>query len=137
MMRRRWWLCVLLAGAIHAGAPPLRLFTTEDGLVRNWVTRIRRDSRGFLWFCTAEGVSIFDGYRFTNFTTRDGLPNRQAKDVVETHDGNYWIATASGVSRFYPVARPGTGHFENFHLDAGPAANAVSRMTEDSRHTIW
>jgi ligand-binding sensor domain-containing protein/signal transduction histidine kinase len=137
MMRRRWWLYALLAGALHAGAPPLRLFTTDDGLVRNWVTRIRRDSRGFLWFCTVEGVSIFDGYRFTNFTTRDGLPNRQVRDVVETHDGNYWIATASGVSRFYPTALPGTGHFENFHLDAAPAANAVSRLIEDSQHTIW
>lgn len=136
-MRLRWWLGALIACGLQAGVPPLRLFTTEDGLVRNWVNRIRRDSKGFLWFCTVEGVSIFDGYRFTNFTTRDGLPNRQVRDVLEVSDGAYWLATGSGISRFRLVAPPGASHFENFHLDVGEAANSVTRLIEDSQHTIW
>jgi hypothetical protein len=32
------------------------------------------DSRGFLWFCTNEGLSRFDGYGFTNYSTDQGLP---------------------------------------------------------------
>jgi ligand-binding sensor domain-containing protein/signal transduction histidine kinase len=136
MSRCRWWLCIVLSGALHAGTPPYRLFTTEDGLVRNWVTRIYRDSKGFLWFCTVEGVSIFDGYHFTNFTTRDGLPSRLVNDVLETDDGNYWIATDAGVSRFHPEAAA-KARFENFRLDVSDAANRVSRLLEDSAHNIW
>src|ERR1051326_2071539 len=61
--------------------PVTRLFTTEDGLVRNWVLRIRQDSRGRLWFCTVEGLSLFDGERFANYGTSQGLPNRLVSDI--------------------------------------------------------
>jgi len=54
-----WLLC--LAAPAGAEQPVTRLYTTEDGLARNWVLRIRRDNRGRLWFCTVEGLSLFDG----------------------------------------------------------------------------
>src|SRR5580704_2956499 len=98
-MLRAWLLLVLLFQLASAEQPAFRLFTTEDGLVRNWIERIRRDSRGYLWFCTVEGISIFDGSRFTNFTVRDGLPNRAVHDLLESSTGDYWIATGNGVSR--------------------------------------
>src|SRR5262249_2600237 len=40
---------------------PIKIYTTADRLVQ--------DSHGYLWFCTAEGLSRFDGYKFTNYTT--------------------------------------------------------------------
>ncbi len=55
---------------------PIKTYTVADGLLRDNVYKIKQDSRGFLWFCTAEGISRFDGYSFTNFTTADGLPDR-------------------------------------------------------------
>ena len=61
---------------LSAGPPvlterlPIRTYATADGLAHNIVNRIVRDSRGFLWFCTAEGLSRFDGYRFTTFGVR-------------------------------------------------------------------
>src|SRR5260370_19708918 len=137
MARGRWYILLVLAGLLHAAHPPLRLFTTEDGLVRNWITRIRRDSRGYLWLCTVDGLSIFDGSRFTNFTTSDGLPSRLVNDVLETHDGEYLIATNAGVSRFHLVARDGGGHFENFRIGDAGDANHVSVLLEDSAKTIW
>jgi hypothetical protein len=39
---------------------------------------------GFLWFCTGEGLSRFDGYRFTNYTTDQGLPAAAVNDLLET-----------------------------------------------------
>jgi ligand-binding sensor domain-containing protein/two-component sensor histidine kinase len=137
MLRWRPALLLILAGLLPASQPPLRLFTTQDGLVRNWVTRIRRDSRGFLWFCTVEGLSIFDGSRFRNFTTRDGLPSRAINDVLETSDGEYWIATRAGVSRFHLLPRDAKGPFENFRLDAAEDANYVTMLFEDTARTIW
>lgn len=137
MSRWRWSVILALSGFLYAAHPPVRLFTAEDGLVRNWIKRIHRDSRGYLWFCTVEGLSIFDGSHFTNFTTRDGLPSRIVNDVLETHDGEYWIATGDGLSRFYPVARKNGGHFENFRVGSSEDANRVGVLFEDSARNVW
>lgn len=124
-MRRAWFLLVLFSQAILGGQPNVRIFTTEDGLVRNWIQRIRSDSRGNLWFCTVEGISLFDGSRFTNFTVRDGLPNRLVNDMLESSSGEYWIATNGGLSRFHPVTAPGHSRFENFTLGTDSRPNRI------------
>ena len=36
---------------------PLKAYTTANGLAHNVVNKIVRDSRGFLWFCTNEGLA--------------------------------------------------------------------------------
>lgn len=66
---------------------PIKTYTVADGLLRDEVHKIKQDSRGFLWFCTAEGISRFDGYAFQNFTTDDGLPDRNVRDFLETKAG--------------------------------------------------
>jgi hypothetical protein len=38
---------------------PVKTYTAADGLLRDIVYRVRQDSRGFLWFCTQEGVRRF------------------------------------------------------------------------------
>ncbi len=86
-------LLVLLPSLAHAERLPLRTYTTADGLAHNEINKIVRDSRGFLWFCTADGLSRFDGYAFTNFGTDQGLPNRNVTNLLETREGEYWVAT--------------------------------------------
>jgi ligand-binding sensor domain-containing protein len=81
---------------------PIKVYTTADGLAQNAVNRIVRDSRGFLWFCTDEGLSRFDGYTFTNYTTADGLPHPVVASFLETRSGVYWVGTYSGLCRFNP-----------------------------------
>ena len=55
---------------------PIKIYTTSDGLPRNSMNNIVRDSHGFLWFCTGEGLSRFDGYTFTNYGLEQGVPDR-------------------------------------------------------------
>src|SRR5215469_14431800 len=100
-------LVVLPWDGLKAAQPMLRLFTTEDGLARNWVKRIRSDHAGRLWFCTVEGLSVFDGERFTNYTVADGLPNRYVSDFLDAGDAGYWIIGPAGLFRFRP--RGGAG----------------------------
>ena len=84
-------LVILLAQRLpcRAAQPVVRLFTTEDGLVRNGVVRIRRDRMGRLWFCTTEGLSLFDGEKFTNYTAAEGLP------YPSVHD--FWMPGKAGI----------------------------------------
>jgi ligand-binding sensor domain-containing protein/signal transduction histidine kinase len=133
----RLLLLALTAGhSLLAQQPSFRIFTTQDGLVRNWVTKIHRDSKGYLWFCTVEGISLFDGYRFTNFGTRDGLPSRLVSDMIETRQGEYWFATQAGLARFHP------NHGKNPAFDAirvgdNRESNVVNALHEGRDGTIW
>src|SRR5215203_2142415 len=64
-------------------------FTSADGLAQDNVNKIVRDRRGFLWFCTGDGLSRFDGRRFKNYTQDEGLPHRSVSDLLETSAGEY------------------------------------------------
>src|SRR5215472_19182891 len=81
---------------------PIRTYTTADGLAANHVSCIVPDSRGFLWFCTAEGLSRFDGYHFVSYGVKEGLAHRVVSTVVETRAGEYFVGTARGISRINP-----------------------------------
>src|SRR5215510_11733108 len=107
--RIAWSASILLALIAHTRAErlPIKSYTTADGLVRDHIIRIVQDSKGFLWFCTSEGLSRFDGYKFTNYGTEDGLAGRVVFDFLEARAGVYWAATNGGLCRFIPDALPG------------------------------
>src|ERR1051325_2704019 len=96
------FLVCLFAGLALTEQLPLKLYTTADGLARDGINRIMRDSRGFLWFATREGLSRFDGYQFTNYTSQQGLPEGPIHDILETRSGQYWLATNDGVYLLNP-----------------------------------
>ena len=97
-------LVAVLAGAAHAERLPLKTYSVADGLGSDRVLRIARDSRGFLWFATGEGLSRFDGYAFVNYGVAQGLPAAEVADVAEARDGAIWAATPAGVARLDPLA---------------------------------
>ena len=88
---------LVIPDATQAERLPVRTYTVADGLANNTINKIVRDSRGFLWFCTADGISRFDGYEFRSFGTNEGLPHPYVNDLVETRSGKYWIATNGGL----------------------------------------
>lgn len=93
---------MLLSSSAQAERLPIKSYTTADGLPDNVINKIVRDSRGFLWFCTADGLSRFDGYTFTNYGSGQGLPHPTVNDILETRTGEYWVATNGGLVRFNP-----------------------------------
>src|SRR4026207_1288694 len=108
-----WRHVLALSAALLAAAPGVQAvraaateFPTAGGLAHNSVNRIVKDSRGFLWFCTADGLSRFDGYAFANFGTDQGLPHSYVNDLLETRAGEYWVATDGGLVRFDPKGKP-------------------------------
>lgn len=109
--------CLTLSLGLHFAKPvraeksSFKNYTTADGLADDRVNRIFRDSRGFLWFCTSEGLSRFDGYEFKNYTQADGLPHRNINDLLELENGIYLVATSDGMTVFDPkgAAKPQAG----------------------------
>jgi ligand-binding sensor domain-containing protein/two-component sensor histidine kinase len=144
---------MLLPATARAEHLPVRVYTSADGLGQNRVKRIVRDSRGFLWFCTADGLSRFDGYRFTTYDTSQGLPYPSINDLLETRQGVYWLASnGGGVFRFNlsEGAQSGGGEasanaketearsrFVVYKLGDTPRTNRPNRLFEDAAGRIW
>src|SRR5215813_12788312 len=74
------WLLAILTCAQQLS---IRRYDTSDGLAHGIVTSIYQDAKGYLWFSTFEGLSRFDGYRFTNYDARDGLTHSIINHVTE------------------------------------------------------
>jgi signal transduction histidine kinase/ligand-binding sensor domain-containing protein len=150
--RHVFFLTALLVGAclpLQAERLPVKTYTPADGLAHNEVRRIVRDSRGFLWFCTADGLSRFDGYAFTTFGVDQGLPTSYINDFLETATGEFWVATSGGLARFDPKGRaqsrvvfaaeartPGP-MFVVVSRDAPGSSLSATALSESRDGTVW
>jgi len=126
--------CLLLClASLRSEQLPVRIYTTADGLAGNTIDRIVSDSHGFLWFCTREGISRFDGYQFQNFGVAQGLP-AGASDLLEAAGGNYWIATSNGLARFHPAS---PNPVFKMYRGADPSSRLVYALAADPAGGIW
>jgi ligand-binding sensor domain-containing protein/two-component sensor histidine kinase len=127
-------IALLLAAATSSATQlPLHIYTAADGMARDAADCIVADSRGFLWLCTAEGLSRFDGYSFVNYGVAEGLPNRAVNGFLETREGVYLAATDNGLARLDPAAPPRSAHqFVSLGI-----AGSVYALIEDRDGTVW
>lgn len=118
---------------------PVKTYTVADGLLRDAVHRIRPDSRGFLWFCTSEGIGRFDGSGITNFTVSDGLPDRLVNDFIETRNGKLYVATRKGLARLNPNGLAGSTDNPLFSVfvPENPKARSIQILYEDRSGRLW
>ena len=116
---------------------PIRTYTTADGLARDSVHKIVSDPRGYLWFCTSDGLSRFDGYEFVNYNVAQGLPHRVVLDLLITRSGDYWLATQAGLVRFNPFAPAPDAKFKTYVPTQRPASEIINSLYQDSAGTIW
>jgi len=124
--------------SLHGAQLPLRRYTTADGLASNAVFSIASDSRGFLWFANAEGLSRFDGVGFANQTTSSGLPHRTVTQVLIGRHGNYWLATPAGLVRFRPDLPPSSAQrMLVLRPNGKPESARIAALLEDRAGTLW
>ena len=75
--------------------------TTVDGLSHNEVRKIVKDSRGFLWLGTQNGLNRYDGYRFKIFKNVPGDNTTIVGDKIyslASTQGKLWVGTITGLS---------------------------------------
>src|SRR4030095_1004141 len=68
---------------------PIRSYSPVDGLPGSFIQNILRDSRGYLWISTRNGLARFDGYRFITYGTEQDLSYSTVNFVLETHTHKY------------------------------------------------
>jgi ligand-binding sensor domain-containing protein len=125
----------LSAAGARAERLPLLDYTPQDGLAHTRVERIVTDSRGFLWFCTADGLSRFDGSEFVTYRLDLDGPTVGYWDVAEGTDGILWVAVwRGGIGRLDPAERDPERAF--IHVP-GSYPSTVRRLLFDRAGTLW
>ncbi|NLU38751.1 MAG: hypothetical protein GXX78_07660 [Bacteroidales bacterium] len=75
--------------------------TTKDGLSNGIIYDIMRDSYGFMWFCTEDGLNRYDGYSFKVFRSESKdaniTRNIQFNSITQDQFGRIWVATSDGL----------------------------------------
>lgn len=132
------WICAIAGSAERL---PVRQYTVADGLAQGTVWNIHQDAHGFLWLATSDGLSRFDGYRFTNYKKSEGLNYFRVYDVTADRQGRIWMATGEGVSQLLDAteaARQGK-KFNNFLLaadDKSADINITLRVLFDAENRL-
>ncbi len=113
-----------------------------QGLSQIVVQDILQDSRGFLWFCTVDGLKRYDGYSFTIYRNESRNANSLSHDflqaICEDSTGMLWIGTfQGGLNRFDPDRKQFT-RFRHDPLDAKSlSSDIVNAVYQDRYGVLW
>jgi len=117
-------------------------FSTDHGLSAEIVTAVVRDSIGYVWVGTTQGLNRFDGTDFQTFSSDPSdpwsLPNNYVRDILVDHFGILWVATEGG-----GLARLDSANdrFASYMHDPGSPSsisdNVVETLFEDRAGNLW
>lgn len=96
---------VFPATIIQAQQHSFSHLTVEDGLSQSSVYGIFQDSKGFLWFATADGLNRYDGkgikiYRINENEQLHGNGNYFGNVICEDKTGTIWFSGRNGLIRY-------------------------------------
>ena len=115
-------------------SPKFKHLSTIEGLSQSHVSTILKDSRGFMWFGTEDGLDKYDGYKFTHYkndrNNKSSIIDNLVYDILEYPAGNLWVTTAGGLDRL-DLDKNIFTHYSNGWMDG------VSAIFLDNRKRIW
>ncbi|KGE86271.1 MAG: two-component regulator propeller domain-containing protein [Phaeodactylibacter xiamenensis] len=112
-----------------------------DGLSQNTVNTILKDSRGYIWIGTNDGLNQYNGYSFQVFrhqnANSNALKGNKILTLLEDTEGQLWVGTASGLCTYDPEQ----SKFDPVHLSSdpssGPGHQYIRTIEQDRSGRIW
>lgn len=126
-----------------AGQAPyaFRHLKVENGLSNNNVKTILKDSEGFLWVGTENGLNRYDGYSFKVYQPKEGLPHSLPSndiwDLQEDGAGNLWIETEKGYNVYNRDKDNFITDIPSFLQETGIRINGSYRIHVDKKCNLW
>ncbi len=123
----------------EAQTTPLRFhhLGVEDGLSNAWVRTVLRDSRGFLWIGTVDGLNRYDGTCFVQYRHEPadptGLASSEIWTLFEDSRERLWVGSEEGL---YLYDRDGDRlerHRLGSEVELSSTARVVRAIAEDQR----
>lgn len=115
-----------------------RQLTINNGLPDNIVYSCMQDSRGYIWFCTGNGVSRFDGRKFQHFGVSQGLADSEILKATEDLEGRIWFHTINGrLSYFDTKTERIISYRESPTLQNANGSAYLTTITEGGDSSLW
>ncbi len=101
-------VCFLFMVCVNLYSQTIRFhqLTSKDGISQSEVYCFLKDSRGFMWFGTVDGLNQYDGYSIKTFTLKrnnpQSLSNSTIRSLAEDMSGRIWIGTDDGLNMYNP-----------------------------------
>ena len=122
-------VAILILASTHIYAQTSRLYTSADGLANSHVNDIFQDSKGFIWIATENGLSRFDGLKFSTFKSdtvqKGAIVSNTVRTVFEDSEGLFWIGTSAGLQIFESEY----GTFRKVNLEDWSAPDSDQHIT--------
>jgi ligand-binding sensor domain-containing protein len=134
-------LCISLQVLAQSNQASYKVYRTKEGTFNNTVLCMLKDSRGFTWTGTSEGLNRFDGHLFRHFfsdrNNANSLTDNYIWDILEYKPNRLLIATNNGASVLNTI----TNNFENEAIKIpglGKYSYAgISSLFMDTEGKIW
>ena len=114
--------------------------TKEDGLSDNFIMSILKDSKGFIWIGTLDGLNRYDGKEFKVYRYSIGDPNSLGANEIhalcEDKSGTLWIGTTGGGLNRYNYEQDNFTRFINPN-DTTALANSIMAIISDKYGMLW
>lgn len=113
-------------------------YTPTDGLVQGTIRAIYQDSKGRMWFGTAEGVSIYDGTEFFNYGISEGFTRPVITSFYEIAPGIMLVGTlGDGIVVFSDPSFSRTIFKTKITNTEYFAGRYISQIIPDQNGNIW
>jgi signal transduction histidine kinase/ligand-binding sensor domain-containing protein/AraC-like DNA-binding protein len=137
-------LALLFASVAHTQPRMIQKIGIREGLSSNYILSITQDRYGYMWFATIDGLSCFDGYKYSSF-----YRNRQNKEnslsgnalnvvLADKEQPLIWIGTQRDGLDAYNYE---TGTFAVFKHKNGDknslATDDVTNIIEAGKGKLW
>ena len=138
-MKKIFLLCILvLLGAFSASAQFYRYLETKDGLSSRRVISIEKDSKGYMWFLTQEGVDRYNGKQYIHYKLYDGEKTIQHfPNLSHIHvdgEGGIWVLGKNGyVFKYNSYSDKIPFHIINFSAED----KKLGLLHSDAEVVIW
>lgn len=144
-MRLKFTLLLLLLLSLYLVAQDdtyrFSNISVRDGLSQNSVIRIFQDSRGFMWFCTRDGLNRYDGNSFriyrSSLKDQNSISSSDATTISENKDGSYWIGTHNGLNHFDPQTDKFKRYFHSDNDTKSLSSSTIRYLLTDRDDNIW
>src|SRR3954463_2549393 len=73
----------------------------QNGLTQNIVYHFLQDSHGYMWICSHNGLSMYDGIKTTNFLHNEqdstSISGNFISNILEDSSQQVWIGNENGI----------------------------------------
>lgn len=118
-----------------------RHLSVDNGLSNNNVKAFLKDSEGFLWIGTDNGLNRYDGYKFKIFQPKDNNPNslfsNDIWDLQEDAKGTLWIGTGSLYSIYNREKDNFINDIPKYLYNYGINVTGNYKVYVDKKRNLW